>query len=213
MSRCPPTCLGPPHLLEGVEARAGIEPAHKGFADLSLTTWVPRQHAPGWKRTALRRGGSDWSGRRDLNPRPSPWQGDALPLSYSRLVQIAVYRSSMAWSTAAVRLASRKAVQKGCRGRKDHSRRGPAYRVDPRSIQFVAHHRPPIGQHHDEQHQRRGGKALHDAGPYKRPHRVHAEKVEPDGCQRKQRNRRVELPGFAQRVVQPIAPSVVWHTS
>ena len=26
-----------------------------------------------------------WSGRRDLNPRPSPWQGDALPLSYSRI--------------------------------------------------------------------------------------------------------------------------------
>ena len=25
-----------------------------------------------------------WSGKRDLNPRPSPWQGDALPLSYSR---------------------------------------------------------------------------------------------------------------------------------
>jgi hypothetical protein len=31
---------------------------------------------------------ADWSGRRDLNPRPSPWQGDALPLSYSRLVLI-----------------------------------------------------------------------------------------------------------------------------
>jgi hypothetical protein len=29
---------------------------------------------------------ADWSGRRDLNPRPSPWQGDALPLSYSRWV-------------------------------------------------------------------------------------------------------------------------------
>ena len=27
---------------EKLEARAGIEPAHKGFADLSLTTWVPR---------------------------------------------------------------------------------------------------------------------------------------------------------------------------
>lgn len=27
---------------ERLEARAGIEPAHKGFADLSLTTWVPR---------------------------------------------------------------------------------------------------------------------------------------------------------------------------
>ncbi len=26
------------------------------------------------------------SGKRDLNPRHSPWQGDALPLSYSRLV-------------------------------------------------------------------------------------------------------------------------------
>ena len=29
-------------LFRGLEARAGIEPAHKGFADLSLTTWVPR---------------------------------------------------------------------------------------------------------------------------------------------------------------------------
>jgi hypothetical protein len=28
-----------------------------------------------------------WSGKGDLNPRPSPWQGDALPLSYSRSVQ------------------------------------------------------------------------------------------------------------------------------
>ena len=27
---------------KSLEARAGIEPAHKGFADLSLTTWVPR---------------------------------------------------------------------------------------------------------------------------------------------------------------------------
>ena len=25
------------------------------------------------------------SERRDLNPRPSPWQGDALPLSYFRV--------------------------------------------------------------------------------------------------------------------------------
>ena len=24
----------------------------------------------------------NWSSRRDLNPRPSPWQGDALPLSH-----------------------------------------------------------------------------------------------------------------------------------
>ena len=27
----------------------------------------------------------DWSGRRDSNPRPQPWQGCALPLSYTRI--------------------------------------------------------------------------------------------------------------------------------
>ena len=76
---------------KSLEARVGIEPTHKGFADLSLTTWVPRlgravllciapyrRSQPGWRRRAI------WSGRRDLNSRPSPWQGDALPLSYSR---------------------------------------------------------------------------------------------------------------------------------
>jgi hypothetical protein len=83
---------------EILEARVGIEPTHKGFADLSLTTWVPRlgravlnilfssfhscRSQSGWRRRA------EWSGRRDLNSRPSPWQGDALPLSYSRLLQI-----------------------------------------------------------------------------------------------------------------------------
>ena len=27
----------------------------------------------------------EWSKKRDLNSQPSPWQGDALPLSYSRI--------------------------------------------------------------------------------------------------------------------------------
>jgi hypothetical protein len=83
---------------EKLEARAGIEPAHKGFADLSLTTWVPRLGRVALSCGSVQStllsaarlccGGADWSGRRDLNSRPSPWQGDALPLSYSRFRRI-----------------------------------------------------------------------------------------------------------------------------
>ena len=43
----------------------------KGFADLCLTAWLCR----------LKR----WSGKRDSNSRPPPWQGGALPLSYFRI--------------------------------------------------------------------------------------------------------------------------------
>jgi hypothetical protein len=31
----------------------------------------------------------NWSGRRDSNPRPRPWQGRALPLSYTRIRELA----------------------------------------------------------------------------------------------------------------------------
>src|SRR5438477_1744068 len=77
-----------------MEARVGIEPTHKGFADLSLTTWVPRPRAansdmPNIENPRQQRGSTGtmleiWSGRRDLNPRLRPWQGRTLPLSYSR---------------------------------------------------------------------------------------------------------------------------------
>ena len=42
----------------------------KGFADLCLTAWLCRLN---------------WSGKRGSNSRPPPWQGGALPLSYSRI--------------------------------------------------------------------------------------------------------------------------------
>jgi hypothetical protein len=52
-----------------------------------------RRHAPRFERAktrtrallALCRSGSFWSGRRGSNPRPRPWQGRALPLSYTRI--------------------------------------------------------------------------------------------------------------------------------
>ena len=49
----------------GTQIRTG----DRGFADLGLTAWLCRQY---------------WSGRRDLNPRPPPWQGGVLPLNYFR---------------------------------------------------------------------------------------------------------------------------------
>src|SRR5687768_11957813 len=50
----------------------GIRTRDQGFADPCLTTW-PRRHTF-----------QLLSGRWDSNPRPSPWQGDVLPLYYAR---------------------------------------------------------------------------------------------------------------------------------
>src|SRR5712691_5337729 len=57
-----------------LEAASGFEPLNRGFADLRLNHLAtPPSHLS-----------HIWSGKRDSNPRPQPWQGCALPLSYSR---------------------------------------------------------------------------------------------------------------------------------
>ena len=62
-----------PRSLNELEARAGIEPAHRGFADLGLTTWLPRPsgrrnlHAHAWHRKPK----GDFLARREgSRPRP-----------------------------------------------------------------------------------------------------------------------------------------------
>jgi hypothetical protein len=62
--------------IRGVE---GIRTPDEGFADPCLTTW-PRRH---FKLL---------SGRWDSNPRPSPWQGDVLPLYYARNFWLTISR-------------------------------------------------------------------------------------------------------------------------
>jgi hypothetical protein len=60
----------------------GIEPTHKGFADLSLTTWVPRLNLPSitdWRDVCQRSRGSFYSIRTGLvNPRRTPGRNLAL---------------------------------------------------------------------------------------------------------------------------------------
>ncbi len=94
-----------------------------GFADRSLTTRARRRAAgcPARIRTSVhgskvrcpttRRRGTEsagpsrakkWSGRRDSNPRPSPWQGDALPTE--PLPPVASDYDASAWLVPRVRI-------------------------------------------------------------------------------------------------------------
>ena len=62
---------------EKLEAPTRIELVHKGFADLSLTTWA--------RRHGLELVENIESGRRDSNSRHFAWEANALPLNYSRM--------------------------------------------------------------------------------------------------------------------------------
>src|SRR5699024_8886495 len=63
----------PPHWhIKSIGGGNRIGTGGKGFAVLCLTTWLCRLVKV------------SWSGRRDSNPRPPPWQGGVLPLNYFR---------------------------------------------------------------------------------------------------------------------------------
>ncbi len=68
--------------LDSTEATTGLEPVMRVLQTLALPLGhVARNIKPAGKRPA----GYCLSGRRDSNSRPSPWQGDVLPLNYTRV--------------------------------------------------------------------------------------------------------------------------------
>ena len=72
-----------------------------------------------------------WSGRRDSNPRPRPWQGRALPLSYTRIREMAGE-----WSPATGRAMPNAAIE--CNSR----RRLPLSQRNDRPCGLLGRNRP-----------------------------------------------------------------------
>ena len=70
---CPVSTRVESHVEGDTGARTAV-----GIGLVDADRDVPQQHGP----DATIEG--EWSGRRDSNPRPSPWQGDALPLRHFR---------------------------------------------------------------------------------------------------------------------------------
>ena len=56
----------------------------------------------------------EWSGRRDSNPRPSPWQGDALPLSHVRKMGYVFLLDKAASSNATINNIPNKSAKIKC---------------------------------------------------------------------------------------------------
>ena len=71
-----------------LEAPPRFELGNRGFADLGLTTWLWRHILnTGYQLYKILISLEFlWSGLRDSNSRLSPWQGDTLPLSYTRIL-------------------------------------------------------------------------------------------------------------------------------
>ena len=78
-----------------LEARVGIEPTNKGFADLCLTTWLPR---PGWLALNASYRASSRQVKRYRSPKPCsvPQMFTAIPIS----ANIAAFAANAALAAA-----------------------------------------------------------------------------------------------------------------
>jgi hypothetical protein len=78
----------PPGPPSGAGPGAGAATPTPGSTRQTRTGRRFASRLPPWEGRCKKRAafcaGVQWSGRRDLNPRPSAWQADALPLSYTR---------------------------------------------------------------------------------------------------------------------------------
>ena len=70
---------------EFLEAPPGFEPGVKVLQTRALPLGYSAFSACPIGKKKKKTVRTFWSGKRDSNPRHSPWQGDALPLSYSRI--------------------------------------------------------------------------------------------------------------------------------
>ena len=74
----------------GLEGRCSIQLSYEPTVIIKIgADDENRTHATsleGWSSTIELHPQKNWSGRRDSDPRPSPWQGDALPLSHFRII-------------------------------------------------------------------------------------------------------------------------------
>ena len=70
------------------QVTANWEPTHEDCVSLGLWRLFRSFGDREGGRPSALTWSSVWSGRRDSNPRPSPWQGDALPLSHVRVQEI-----------------------------------------------------------------------------------------------------------------------------
>jgi hypothetical protein len=82
------TLTRPPILERSPKLRRHLADAQPTVRTADLRqpdSWCRGEDSTPGRPMSLDRTFENWSGRRDSNPRPQPWQGCALPLSYTRI--------------------------------------------------------------------------------------------------------------------------------